>query len=149
MIARLQAVRAPLDAAKQTAQFRSGWSEVDPAGFVWLVGAAGELAFELPPVIGDLVLQVDCFPAEQGLATSQQLIAFANGMFAGAQLVEERDTVAFAIPREFVVGKMLSVTLVPGSVVVPKRARLNTDERPLSVGVFSVTLQRKTDRSSS
>lgn len=125
----------------QNPVFHSGWSVADPAGFVWIEGAAGDLVLELPPLINDLLLEIDCFPMELTGASPQRLTAFCGGTYLGAKLLRSRQTVSFTILREMCTGRQIRVSLVPAVVEIPKLAGRNVDERALSVGIYSICLR--------
>ena len=123
----------PAVAGRQNPIFSAGWSDTDPTGFVWIDGAAGELTFDMPPVLTDL-----------SIPSPQRVSLFCNGLFAGARLVRDRTLLSFFIPRDMATGKRVKMLLVPDVVEVPKLAGRNSDERALSVGVISLCLRAST-----
>lgn len=134
----------PNPTGKQNPIFHSGWSATDPGGFVWIEGASAELLMDMPPVLSDVVLDLDCFPVELSAPSPQRLMVFANGLFVGAKLLRERSTLCFAVARDLVATRQLRLSLVPGMIEIPKLAGRNADERALSVGVFSAVLRNAT-----
>ena len=120
--------------------FSSGWSAADQAGFAWIEGAAAELEFDLPPVLGDLTLEIDCFPVDLSGPSPQRLTVFCNGTHVGTHLVVSRGHITVPIARDLCAGRNLRLSLVPAEVEIPKLAGRNSDERALSVGVYSVSL---------
>ncbi|ROQ02013.1 hypothetical protein EDC65_1201 [Stella humosa] len=125
--------------------FTRGWCEVDDGGFVWIDGAVGELGFELPVLMRDLVLELDCFPVGLVGAAPQRMSVFVEGSFVDAILLRERAVVHIPIPRELCPGKRIRISLVPAEVQVPKLATDSSDERPLSIGVHAVALAYEGD----
>ncbi len=138
---RLGTALAPNAAGKQHPAFTAGWSETDPGGFVWIQDAAAEMALDMPPVLGDLAVEVDCFPIELSGATPQRLTLFGGGLFLGSRLLLGRALLVFPLPREVAATRTLRLALVPGMIEIPKRAGRGPDERALSIGVFSVCLR--------
>lgn len=120
--------------------FSSGWSTADQAGFAWIEGAAAELVFDLPPVLNDLALEIDCFPVDLSGSSPQRVTAFCNGAYVGTYMILARGSVTITIGRDLCTGRKLRVALVPSEVEIPKLAGRNTDERALSIGVHSVSL---------
>lgn len=120
--------------------FAGGWSAADQAGFAWIEGAAAELEFDLPPVLSDLALEIDCFPMDLSGPSPQRLTVFCNGAHVGTHLVLSRGHIAVTIPRDLCAARRLRLSLVPAVVEIPKLAGRNSDERALSVGVYSVSL---------
>ena len=134
----------PAVAGRQNPIFSAGWSDTDPTGFVWIDGAAGELTFDMPPVLTDLALELECYPMDLSIPSPQRVSLFCNGLFAGARLVRDRTLLSFFIPRDMATGKRVKMLLVPDVVEVPKLAGRNSDERALSVGVISLCLRAST-----
>lgn len=134
----------PNPVGRQNPVFHSGWSATDPGGFVWIEDAAAELLLDLPPVLGDLAFEVDCFPIEPSTTMPQRLMLFANGLFAGASLVRTWETVRFPLPREVAAARRLLLSLVPAMTEIPKRTGRGSDERVLPIGVVSVCLRHAT-----
>lgn len=130
----------PNPVGEQNPIFARGWSATEPTGFVWIDGAAGECVSEMPPALVDLILDVDCFPLDSAAATPQRLEVFVNGLLAGVRLLTKRSVLRFDIPKEWVTGRQLRLTLVPGAVEVPKLSGRSPDERAPSIGVFSLRL---------
>ena len=125
--------------------FARGWCDVDDGGFVWIDGAVGEFAFELPVLMRDLVLELDCFPVGLVGAEPQRMSVFVEGSFVDAVLLRERTVVRIAIARELCPGKRVRISLVPAVVQVPKLATDSSDERPLSIGVHAAALAYEGD----
>ncbi|WP_135469132.1 hypothetical protein [Crenalkalicoccus roseus] len=134
----------PNPTGKQAPAFHSGWSATDPGGFVWIEDASADLLLEMPPALADILFEIDCFPVELSAPSPQRLTLFANGQFMGARLLRQRTTLTFHLPREVVTTRQLRLSLLPGMVEIPKLAGRNSDERALSVGVFSVCLRSAT-----
>lgn len=125
--------------------FARGWCDVDDGGFVWIDGAMGEFVFELPVLMRDLVLEIDCFPVGLAGPSPQRMAVFVEGSFVEAVMLRERTVVRIAIPRELCPGKQARVSLVPAEVQVPKLASDSSDERALSIGVHAVALAYEAD----
>ena len=137
---KLGVAQFPNPVGEQNPVFSSGWSATDPTGFVWVEGAAGECISDMPPALVDLALEVDCFPLDPAAAVPQRLSLFVNGLFAGVRLLPKRSVLRFEIPKEWVTARQLRLALVPGTVEIPKLSGRSPDERPLSIGVFSLRL---------
>ncbi len=125
--------------------FSSGWCDVDEGGFVWIDGAVGEFTFDLPVLMRDLVLEVDCFPVGLVGAEPQRMSVFVDGVFVAATMLRERAVVRVPIARELCPGKRARVSIVPAVVQVPKLASDSSDERALSIGVHAVALAYEGD----
>ncbi|BBK42028.1 hypothetical protein STVA_20480 [Allostella vacuolata] len=120
--------------------FSRGWCDIDEGGFVWIDGAVGELSFDLPVLLRDLVLELDCFPVGLVGAEPQRMGIFVDGSFVDALMMRERAVVRIPIARELCPGKRMRISIVPGVVQVPKLATDSSDERALSIGVHAVAL---------
>ncbi len=120
--------------------FDKGWSDVDDGGFVWIEGPAGDLIFDLPVLMKDLVVEIECFPLPSTAAAPQRIAVYANGAYLDSFLVTERGQVSAAIPRELCPGRRLRVSIVPALVHIPKREGGSADERALSIGVHAIGL---------
>lgn len=120
--------------------FSSGWCDVDDGGFVWIDGAVGELTFDLPVLMRDLVLEIDCFPVGLVGPEPQRVSVFVDGSFVAAQMLRERTVLRVPIARELCPGKRARISVLPAVVQVPKLASDSSDERALSIGVHAVAL---------
>lgn len=120
--------------------FARGWCDVDDGGFVWIDGAMGEFVFDLPVLMRDLVLEIDCFPVGLVGPEPQRMSVFVEGSLVDSIMLRERQVVRVAIPRELCPGKRARIGIVPAVVQVPKLASESSDERALSIGVHAVAL---------
>jgi hypothetical protein len=120
--------------------FSKGWCEIDEGGFVWIDGAVGEFTFDLPVLMRDLMLEIDCFPVGLVGAEPQRMSVFVDGTFVTATVLRERTLVQVPIARELCPGKQTRISLLPAVVQVPKLASNSSDERALSIGVHAVSL---------
>jgi len=125
--------------------FARGWCDVDDGGFVWIDGAMGEFVFDLPVLMRDLLLEIDCFPVGLVGPEPQRMSVYVEGTFLEAVMLRERTVVRLSIGRDLCPGKRVRISLVPAVVQVPKLASDSSDERALSVGVHAVALAYEGD----
>lgn len=125
--------------------FARGWCDVDDGGFVWIDGAMGEFVFDLPVLMRDLVLEIDCFPVGVVGPEPQRMSVYVEGTFLDAVMLRERTVVRLSIARDLCPGKRVRINLVPAVVQVPKLATDSSDERALSIGVHAVALAYESD----
>lgn len=116
-----------------------GWSEPDPAGFVWSDGPEADLVFSVAVPARDAVCTLDLMPfrAMDSLPRQQVEIFFNHFRMGYAELDAGRQEVSVYLPRETFLLRTAILTLHIPTARSPAELALSPDRRRLGVALWS------------
>lgn len=140
------ALHSPVTVGERAAWYsafilQSGWSTIEPGGFVWSMGGRSDLGLHFGHAAGArLQLDLEAFLPRQD-SRQEVTIEVGGKPVASAVFTQQDNRKQVAVPVPADAGNDIVVTLHVARPISPKEAGVSPDGRVLGVRLFGITLE--------